>query len=92
MAANIWKNSLKNVESDNNKMLYETLLDIFFLQRNVTYFLNKPRSCLHKVIPIDLRLYFYTYNIFIHFKHSTPSGFYVFVCCVGYEITPEIQL
>ena len=36
MAANMWKNSLKNVESDNNKILYETLLD-FFLQRNNTY-------------------------------------------------------
>ena len=35
------ENSLKNVESDNNKILYETLLDIF-LQRNGTYFLNKP--------------------------------------------------
>ena len=42
MAANMWKNSLKNAESDNNKILYETLLD-FFLQRNCTYFLNKPR-------------------------------------------------
>jgi len=42
MAANMWKNSLNNVESDNNKMLYETLLDIV-LQRNDTYFLNKPR-------------------------------------------------
>ena len=41
MAANMWKNSLKNVESDNNRILYETLLD-FFLQRNGTYFLNKP--------------------------------------------------
>jgi len=30
MAANMWKNSLKNVESDNNKILYETLLGIFF--------------------------------------------------------------
>ena len=42
MAANMWKNSLKNVESDNNKILYVTLLD--FLQRNGTYFLNKPRK------------------------------------------------
>jgi len=41
MAANMWRNSLKNVESGNNKILYETLLD-FFLQRNGTYFLNKP--------------------------------------------------
>jgi len=35
MVANMWKNSLKTVESDNNKILYETLLDIF-LQRNGT--------------------------------------------------------
>jgi len=41
MEANMWKNSLKNVESGNNKILYETLFD--FLQRNGTYFLNKPR-------------------------------------------------
>ena len=47
MAANIWKNILKNVESDNNKILYETLLDLF-LQRNGTYFLNKPRVYLRK--------------------------------------------
>jgi len=47
MAANMWKNSLKNVESDKNKILYETLLD--FLQRNGTYFLNKPRSTMHSV-------------------------------------------
>jgi len=42
MAVNMWKNSLKNVESDNNQILYETLLD-FFLQRNDTYCLNKHR-------------------------------------------------
>jgi len=45
MAANMWKNSLKNVVSDNNKILYETLLN-FFLQRNGTYFLNRPRTSL----------------------------------------------
>jgi len=43
MAANMWKNGLKNVESVNNKILYGTLLDLF-LQRNGTYFLNKPRT------------------------------------------------
>jgi len=52
MAANMWKNSLENVESDNNKKLYETLFD--FLQRNCTYCLNKLRNivkknvCLHR--------------------------------------------
>ena len=40
MAASMWKNNLKNAESDNNKILYETLLN-FFLQRNGAYFLNK---------------------------------------------------
>jgi len=30
MAVNMWKNSLTNVGSDNNKILYETLLDCFF--------------------------------------------------------------
>jgi len=43
MATNLWKSSLKNVESVNNKILYENLLD-FFLQRDDTYFLNKPCS------------------------------------------------
>ena len=30
MAANVWKNNLKNVESDDNKILYEILLGYFF--------------------------------------------------------------
>jgi len=29
MAADMWKNSLKNVESDSNKILYEILLDFY---------------------------------------------------------------
>ena len=33
MADNMWKNSLKNVESDKNKILYETLLDFFTAKR-----------------------------------------------------------
>ena len=37
------KSNLKNLESDNKKILYETLLN-FVLQRNGTDFLNKPRS------------------------------------------------
>ena len=39
----MWKNSFKNVESDKNKILYDTLFE-YFLQRNGTYFLNKPRN------------------------------------------------
>jgi len=33
MAANMWKTSLKNVESGNNKILYEMLIDIFTVKR-----------------------------------------------------------
>ena len=37
IAANMWKNSLKNVESDNNKILYETLFDIFYSETVLTF-------------------------------------------------------
>ena len=37
MAENMWKNSLKNVESDNNKILYETLLDCFYSETVLTF-------------------------------------------------------
>ena len=38
MTANKWKNSLKNVESDNNKLLYETLIDFFLYSEMVLTF------------------------------------------------------
>jgi len=37
MAANMRKNSLKNVESDNNKILYEILPDIFYSETLLTF-------------------------------------------------------
>ena len=37
IAANMWKNSLKNVESDNNKILYETLLIVFYREMVLTF-------------------------------------------------------
>jgi len=37
MATNMWKNSLKNIESDNNKILYETLLDFFYSETVLTF-------------------------------------------------------
>jgi hypothetical protein len=40
MAANMWKNSLKNVES--YKILYETLLDFFFTAKQ--YLLSEQAS------------------------------------------------
>jgi len=37
MAAGMYKNSLKNVESHNNKILYETLLDFFYSETVLTF-------------------------------------------------------
>ena len=37
MAANMWKNSLKNAESDNNKILYKTLLVFFYSETVLTF-------------------------------------------------------
>jgi len=37
MAANMWENSLKYVESDNNKSLYETLIDFFYSETVLTF-------------------------------------------------------
>ena len=56
MVANMWKNSLKNVESDNNNILYETILD-FFLQRNGTDFLNKPHVYIYVYISIQTSIF-----------------------------------
>jgi len=40
MAANMWKNSLKNVESDNNKILYETILEFFYSETVLTFWVS----------------------------------------------------
>jgi len=40
MAANMWKNSLKNVQSDNNKILYETLLDFFYSETVLIFWIS----------------------------------------------------
>jgi len=37
MVENMWKNSVKNVESDNNKILYKTLLDFFHNEMVLTF-------------------------------------------------------
>ena len=37
---NMWKNSLKNVESDDNKTLYETLLDFFYSETVFTFWIS----------------------------------------------------
>ena len=37
IAVNMWKNSWKNVESDNSKFLYETLLDFFYSETVLTF-------------------------------------------------------
>jgi len=40
MVANMWKNSLKDVESDNNKILYETLLNFFYSETVLTFWIS----------------------------------------------------
>ena len=52
----MWRNVLKNVEFDNNKILYETLIDVVFLQRNGTYFLNKPSRRAVMLVRIALKV------------------------------------
>ena len=37
MVANMWKNSLKNVESENNKKLYENVLEFFYNETVLTF-------------------------------------------------------
>ena len=37
IAASMWKNSLKNVESDNNRSLYENILDFFYSETVLTF-------------------------------------------------------
>jgi len=36
----MWKNSLKNAESDNNKILYETLLEFFYNETVLTFWIT----------------------------------------------------
>jgi len=54
MAAEMWKNCLKNIESDNNKILYETLLDFFtakwyLLSEQTSYFNNASKGISQRV-------------------------------------------
>jgi len=37
MAASMWENSLKNVESDNNKILYENVFNFFYSETIFTF-------------------------------------------------------
>jgi len=85
MVANMWKNSLKNVESNNNKILYETLLDLF-VQRNGTYFLNKPRINWHRLNRSNCMLcVFFTERCILDAGASYNKR-----CCCNIELT-ELQ-
>jgi len=37
MASNMWKNSLKNGESDKNEIFYDTLLEFFFTAKRYLF-------------------------------------------------------
>jgi hypothetical protein len=40
----MWINSLKNLQSDNNKILYETLLDFFYSETVLTFWISLVES------------------------------------------------
>ena len=63
MAANMWKNSLKNVESDNNKILYKTLLNFFYSEMVLTFWI----SLLIEVYCLWVSTYLYDYTL--HTSH-----------------------
>jgi len=44
MAANMWKNSSKNIEFGNNKILYENLLDFFYSKTVLTFWISLYNS------------------------------------------------
>ena len=50
MAANIWKNSLNNVECDNYKILYETLLDFFYSETVLTFWISLVHTYMYVII------------------------------------------
>jgi len=57
MAANMWKNSLKNVESVNNKILYETFRFFFYSETVLTVWISLVASqhyLLHRNVPPDV--------------------------------------
>ena len=74
MAANMWKNSLKNVESDNNNILYETSLKLF-LQRNGTYLHNSVYHNNSTISPRGWQLGVETCTVDV--TNSVPRSAYV---------------
>jgi len=89
----MWKNSLKNVEYDNNKILYEIIIDCF-LQRNGTYFLNKPLLYIYIYIYICVCVCVYVVRLLlsiINFKRCTVhlKSFYpiLLMTCFGNKFT-----
>ena len=57
MAVNMWINSLKNVESDNNEILYKTLLDFFYSKTVLTFWI----SLLIKLYSLNIENCAYTF-------------------------------
>jgi len=73
----MWKNSLRNVESDNNKILYGTLL--VFLQRNGTYFVNKPRV-------YSVYIYVHIYTLIMIIKYTLSNKLIIAVSINTYTV------
>ena len=73
MATNMWKNSLKNVESDKNNNYYETLVDFFYSETVLTFWI----SLVHNFHRYSNELYDSldeTKNCLIYEKETAANG------------------
>jgi len=64
MAANVWKNSLNNVESDNNKILYETLFHLFYSETLLTLWISLLLFWVGTLCLINFKSQIYTFRLF----------------------------
>jgi len=64
----VYKNSLKNVESDNNNVLYETLLDFFYSETVLTFWISLLLTNFKRAISFTVHVI-----IFFQQKHITAG-------------------
>jgi len=82
MAANMWKNSLKNVESYNNKILYKLLLDFFSQRTILTFWIS---TVYKQKVTFSILLLFQFLQATFHFSLILSE-------CFGYEISVTVIL
>ena len=101
MVVNMWKNSLKNVESDNNKILYKTLLDFFYYSATVLTFgisLISIFTAMKTLYPVHVNPKFLTiralhiFKVYINTKvndqYFTIHHEQCLSCCSLFQLSP----